>query len=121
MQSNTRFKTRSDAAPSWRGGNGFGGGFVHRESNRRGAGAAPGGGAYDAAVPREPFTRDQLAFIEARALDALRVWGRALKHLNRIGAGGHELARVIRAAHDAEHALRVHAMYAKHEAEKRSR
>ena len=70
-------------------------------------------------MPREPFTRDQLVFIEARSLHALRVWGRALKHLNRIGDGGHELARVIRAAHDAEHSLRVHAMYAKHEAEKR--
>ena len=70
-------------------------------------------------MPRDPFTPEQLAFIEARALAALRVWGRALKHLDRIGADGHPLAQLIRAAHDAEHALRVLSMYARLDAAKR--
>jgi len=65
---------------------------------------------------REPFTHEQLAFIEARALEALRVWGRALRHLDRTGASNHELYRVVQDAYNAEHALRVHAMYAKYEA-----
>jgi hypothetical protein len=74
---------------------------------------------YRGATPREPFTRDQLAYVERTAGNALKAWSRAMKHLDRIGASGHELYRVIREASNAEHALRVHAMYAKHDAEKR--
>ena len=72
-------------------------------------------------MPREPFTRTQLAYIEREALRSLRVWTRALKHLDRIGASGHALYGIIREASDAEHGLRVHAMYAKHEAEKQEK
>ncbi|HEV2296522.1 MAG TPA: hypothetical protein VGR35_21950 [Tepidisphaeraceae bacterium] len=72
-------------------------------------------------MPREPFTRDQLAYIERTALRALRVWNRALRHLDRTGATGHELYGIIQAASDAEHGLRVHAMYAKHKGEKRAK
>jgi hypothetical protein len=90
----------------------------NRRAARRDA-SAPWSVRSRASMAREPFTQEQLAYIEARALEALRVWGRALKHLDRIGASNHPLYRVVRAAHDADHALRVHAMYAKHEAENR--
>jgi len=40
--------------------------------------------------------------------------------MERIGQHRHELYRVIRAAHDADHTLGVHAMYAKHEVQKRA-
>jgi len=76
-------------------------------------------GAYHGSVPREPFTRDQLDYIERSAMRAMRVWNRALKHLDRTGANQHELYQLIRNASDAEHGLRVHAMYAKHDVEKR--
>ena len=76
---------------------------------------------YHAPVPREPFTRDQLDYIERTALRAMRVWNRALKHLDRTGASGHELYGIIRDAADSEHGLRVHAMYAKYDAEKRAK
>lgn len=49
-------------------------------------------------MPREPFTHEQLAFIEARALASLRVWGRAADH---------ELYRVLRPRGRA----RIHAIH----------